>query len=119
LDFFDVAAILDAQKNQPRAYLEFLRSAALSAGVYVLLAGGVDPQMPHTEDEVYFVLNGRAEIDVADETRHVQPGSLIFVAAGVSHRFHSISEDLSLLVLFAPPEYSLAEGTAPPPAAGP
>jgi mannose-6-phosphate isomerase-like protein (cupin superfamily) len=90
-----------------RAYLEFLRVPALSAGLYELPAGRTDPQQPHSEDEVYYVARGRAQIRVAGEDRAVGPGSVVFVAAGVEHRFHSIEEDLAVLVFFAPAEYSL------------
>jgi quercetin dioxygenase-like cupin family protein len=43
-------------------------------------------------------------ITVGDEDRPVQPGNILFVAADVNHRFHSITEDLLLLVFFAPAE---------------
>ena len=89
-----------------RAYLEFVRSAELSAGLYVLPAGGIDGQSPHTEDEVYVVLRGRARIAVGAEDAPVGPGSVVFVGAGVDHRFHDIEEDLSVVVVFAPPEGS-------------
>jgi mannose-6-phosphate isomerase-like protein (cupin superfamily) len=97
------AARLDAQK----LYHEFLRVPALSVGLYSLPAGGVDPQSPHTEDEVYYVVKGRAQITVGDETRPVQAGSTVYVAANVEHRFHDIVEDLDIIVFFAPAEYSL------------
>ncbi|HSG87248.1 MAG TPA: cupin domain-containing protein, partial [Candidatus Limnocylindrales bacterium] len=87
-------------------YLEFLRVADLSAGLYVLPAGGVDPQEPHGEDELYHVIRGRAVLRVADEVRPVDPGTSAFVAAGVPHRFEAIEEDLVVLVVFGP-----AEGT--------
>lgn len=87
-------------------YLEFLRVADLSAGLYVLEAGGTDPQSPHTEDELYYVVSGSASVTVGDETRPVVAGSLVFVAATVPHRFHDIVERLRILVVFGP-----AEGT--------
>ena len=74
----------------------------------MLPAGGVDVQVPHTEDEVYYVVSGRGSIQVDTESRPVEAGSVVFVGAKVEHRFHSISEDLVLLVLFAPAEYSQA-----------
>ena len=81
-------------------YLEFLRIPTLSMGLYVLKAGTADPQMPHTRDETYYVIKGRAIFRVSDEERPVQTGSTLFVKAGVEHRFHSITEDLELLVFF-------------------
>jgi mannose-6-phosphate isomerase-like protein (cupin superfamily) len=103
---FELDQVLGRRADRQQPYLEFLRAATLSLGVYVLPAGGVDPQQPHTEDEVYYVVAGRGSLIVGDEERRVGPGSLIFVAAGVEHRFHQIDEALTLLVFFAPPEYS-------------
>ena len=92
-------------------YREFLRVADLSAGLYALEAGGTDPQSPHTEDELYYVVEGRATVRVGDEDRAVEPGSLIFVGAHVPHRFHGIEERLILLVAFGPAEGSRAVGS--------
>jgi mannose-6-phosphate isomerase-like protein (cupin superfamily) len=52
------------------------------------------------------VVSGRAQILVAEENRAVSAGSIIYVAKNVAHRFHSIEEDLTVLVFFAPAEYS-------------
>ena len=93
---------------QPRdadghGYFDFLASAKLSVGLSVWPANAVDRQQPHQEDEVYYVISGRGAITVADENRPVKAGSLVFVAAGVEHRFHDIEEDLRVLVFWAPP----------------
>jgi mannose-6-phosphate isomerase-like protein (cupin superfamily) len=85
-------------------YHEFLRVPALSAGLYVLAAGAADPQSPHSEDEIYHLLAGRARITVGAETRDVAAGDTVFVAAGVPHRFHDIAEQLRVLVVFGPAE---------------
>ncbi len=87
-----------------RDYLSFLRMPALHAGVYVLPAGGSDRQSPHEEDELYYVLEGRAGFRVDGEETRVEPGDVIYVKAGAEHRFHSIEEDLKLLVFFSTAE---------------
>jgi mannose-6-phosphate isomerase-like protein (cupin superfamily) len=87
-----------------RLYEEFLSVGSMSAGLYVLEAGVTDPQSPHEEDEIYHVVSGRGRISVAAEDRPVGPGSVVFVAARVEHRFHSIEERLEILVVFAPAE---------------
>jgi mannose-6-phosphate isomerase-like protein (cupin superfamily) len=107
MDVFDLADLSTRRAAAGSPYLEFLRRSSLSAGLYVLPAGGVDGQQPHSEDEVYIIMQGRGAIRVGDEDRTVGPGSVVFVAADVAHRFHTITEDLSILVLFAPAEYSL------------
>ena len=85
-------------------YLEFLRVPAMSVGVYTLAAGSSDPQKPHKEDEVYYVVRGRARMQVGSDDRAIREGSVIFVSANLEHRFHDISEELTVLVFFAPAE---------------
>jgi mannose-6-phosphate isomerase-like protein (cupin superfamily) len=91
-------------RGQDDLYLEFLRVESLSAGLYSLPAGAADPQAPHNEDEVYYVISGRASIDIDGDVRPVAPGSVIFVAKKVEHRFVDVAENLEVLVLFAPAE---------------
>jgi mannose-6-phosphate isomerase-like protein (cupin superfamily) len=101
---FDLSQESAERSRAGRLYREFLRVPALSAGLYELPAGADDPQKPHAEDEIYLVLRGRAVIRSGGEERAVGPGTLIFVPAGEEHRFHSLTEDLSLLVVFASAE---------------
>lgn len=86
------------------AYLQFLRERNMSVGLYALDAGTTDPQQPHAQDEVYFVVSGRAAITVDMETTQIARGSVVYVPAGTAHKFHHISEDLRVLVVFSPPE---------------
>ncbi|MFF0435080.1 cupin domain-containing protein [Streptomyces sp. NPDC004327] len=96
---------LDAERAANEgAYLQFLRERNMSVGLYALDAGQTDPQGTHRQDEVYFVVSGRASITVGDETTSVARGSVVYVPAGVPHKFHHISEDLRVLVVFSPPE---------------
>ena len=104
MDAFEIAAVEADRVAAGRLYHEFLRVPSVSAGLYVLEAGADDPQGPHQQDEIYYVIAGRARIRVAGEDRAVQAGSVVFVAKHVEHRFHSIEERLSLLVVFAPAE---------------
>ena len=104
MDAHGLAELLARQVASGRPYLEFLRSEALSVGLYVLEAGAVDGQSQHHEDEVYVVLAGRSRFTAGDSTRDVAPGDTIYIAAGVPHKFHDITERLELIVVFAPPE---------------
>jgi len=109
MEAYELANLIDQQNQSRQDYLEFLRVPSLSAGIYMLPAGAVDTQEPHTEDEIYYVISGRASILVDQESRPVEAGSLIYVKANVDHRFHTITEDLRVLVIFAPAEYSVAQ----------
>ena len=99
---FSLARLLAEQRTGGRSYHEFLVRPALSAGIYHLAAGEADRQNPHTEDEVYYVLNGSGEITIDGTVQPVAPGDFIYVAAGVEHRFHDYPEGITLLVVFAP-----------------
>jgi mannose-6-phosphate isomerase-like protein (cupin superfamily) len=101
---FELRTVLEKHRTSGRPYLEFLRVPAISMGIYKVPAGGVDRQEPHAEDEVYLVLEGRGRFVIGEEDSAVEAGHLLFVPARMPHRFHDISEDLVLLVFFAPAE---------------
>ena len=102
--FFHLDDLTHQRAAVGKRYLEFLRVPAMSAGVYVLPAGGADPQKPHREDEMYYVVRGRARMQIGPEKAEVRAGSLIFVEAEAEHRFYDIEEELEVLVFFSPAE---------------
>lgn len=99
---FDISEVENRRADQDRSFLEFFRAPDMSAGLYVLERNAADRQSPHGEDEIYYVLEGRAVIRVDDEDKPVDAGSVIYVKAGVPHHFHRITERLKILVVFAP-----------------
>ncbi|MFO0968208.1 MAG: cupin domain-containing protein [Gemmataceae bacterium] len=100
----------EASPGRSPAGARILRTPSLSMGLYHLEAGQVDEQQPHTEDEVYFVVSGRASFRAARHEQTIEPGSVIFVERDIEHRFVNITEDLTVLVFFAPAEGSLRAG---------
>jgi mannose-6-phosphate isomerase-like protein (cupin superfamily) len=106
MDAYELVDLAAQREDSGRPYLEFISVPDLSVGLYVLAAGQPDLQQPHGEDEVYYVVSGAAQVTVGDESRDVRPGSVVFVAAHVPHRFHDITEDLTLFVAFGPAEGS-------------
>jgi mannose-6-phosphate isomerase-like protein (cupin superfamily) len=114
MDAFETADLIAAQDRPgEHTYVDFLRKDMLSLGLAIWPAGGEDTQEPHLEDEVYVVMSGRGQIRVAGEDRAVSPGSVVYVGARVEHRFHSVEEDLQVLVFWAPPYGSRSGATAP------
>ncbi|HUG17024.1 MAG TPA: cupin domain-containing protein [Thermomicrobiales bacterium] len=97
-----LADLTTATRASGARFHEFLRRDALSAGIYILPGGGADDQVPHREDEIYVVVSGTGRITIEGREHEVGPGSVIFVAANDEHRFHGFSEDLEILVVFAP-----------------
>ena len=101
---FNLSSLMAECERGQKRWHEFLRVASLSMGLYRLKAGQVDEQRPHTEDEVYYVISGRARFTCEGQETAVRAGTTIYVAAGDSHRFHDIEEELVILVFFAPAE---------------
>lgn len=102
LEAFDIDELEKKRAESGRSYLPFLRRDSLHCGIYVLAAGADDGQSPHDEDEVYYVLEGKAKFTVDGEsTVDAEKGAVLFVAAHAGHRFHDIEEDLKLLVFFS------------------
>lgn len=102
METFDRARLMSEHDSSSNAYHEFLRVPALNAGIYVLRAGEQDPQQPHEQDEVYYVISGSATFSCdGHDDRSVTTGAVIYVEKQVGHRFHSITEGLTLLVVFA------------------
>lgn len=108
MNAFELADLVARRDASGTPYLEFLSVPDLSVGLYSLAVGQPDLQHPHAEDEAYYVISGRGRVTVGDEVRDVQPGTVVFVAATVVHRFHDITDDLTLLVMFGPAEGSRA-----------
>ena len=98
---FDVAKLTESLSGKPVEYKEFLRVPHLSCGIYHLPVGAKDMQTPHDEDEVYYVLSGRARMKVGDEMKEVSAGNILYVKATETHSFFEIEEDMTLLVFFA------------------
>jgi len=100
-EVIDIAELRQRFEGEPVEYLELLNVPSMSCGLYKLAAGSKDMQAPHDEDEVYFVLEGRARMRLRNEEREVRPGMLLYVGASMEHSFFEIEEDMLLLVMFS------------------
>jgi quercetin dioxygenase-like cupin family protein len=106
---FNLSSLVAESERDHQRWREFLRVPSLSMGLYRLKAGQADEQRPHTEDEVYVVVSGKASFRAGGREQAVATGSVIFVERAAEHRFVDITEDLTALVFFAPPEGSLKD----------
>jgi len=98
---FTIKDLSADMSGKPIEYLEFLKVPSLNCGIYHLQAGQTDPQQPHEEDEIYYVLSGAATFTSDEGDQQLAAGSVIYVAARAEHRFVDVTEDLTLLVVFA------------------
>lgn len=83
-------------------FVELFQHGTLSVELYA--PRGRDPQSPHTRDEVYVVVQGRGQFRNGDAVHSFGSGDLLFVPAGVVHRFEDFSDDLAVWVIFYGPE---------------
>lgn len=102
--------LVERLDQEDELFIEFLRRESMSLEVYRLEAGATDPQDPHTEDEVYYIVSGSAKIRIGEDVYSIEPGDIIFVERGVEHYFFDIETELITLIFFAPPYGSFADG---------
>ena len=98
---FQLEDLLAQLEESEQAYLPFLNVDSLNCGIYALTAGAFDGQSPHGDDEVYYIIKGKGVLRVDGDDQLVKPGSIVYVKADIEHQFHSIEEDLTMLVFFA------------------
>ncbi|MDR7482568.1 MAG: cupin domain-containing protein [Armatimonadota bacterium] len=98
-DAFQVAAAMEGPAQQ---FQRLLTRPDLVVGVLRVLPGGLDLQGTHQQDEVYACVGGHGLIRLGDRDAPVAPGSVIFVPAGLPHRFHGNKEQLTLAYVLAP-----------------
>jgi len=101
MDVFDMEQLTSGLDGSAPAFSRFFRAGALSLAVAYWPVGAEDDQDPHSEDEVYYIASGRGRLRVDEDDSPVGPGTVAYVAAGAKHHFHSIEEDLRVLVLFS------------------
>jgi mannose-6-phosphate isomerase-like protein (cupin superfamily) len=98
---FDTADLMKKVAGDDPRLFEFLRGPSLSVSIYRLPVGCKDMQAPHLEDEVYYVVEGKARLRIEDKVHDIKPGSVLFVRATTAHSFFDIEEDLTVLAFFA------------------
>jgi mannose-6-phosphate isomerase-like protein (cupin superfamily) len=96
------SAIAALPKPPAEQYRIVYRHGTFEAGLYA--PRGVDDQTPHTRDEAYVVVRGNGQFVCGSSRKAFAPGELLFVPAGVTHRFESFSNDLTVWVIFYGPQ---------------
>lgn len=95
-------AALSALARSGRLFLEVFKHGSLVVEVYK--PERVDLQQPHARDELYVVIAGRGTFVNGDQRHPFEPGQVLFVPAGVVHRFEEFTSDFSAWVFFYGPE---------------
>lgn len=89
-----VARLMSANTD----YARLFEQGSFDIGIY--RPTRVDPQTPHTRDELYVVVAGSGDFVCGNETKAFSSGDMFFVPAGVEHRFMKFSYDFATWVVF-------------------
>jgi mannose-6-phosphate isomerase-like protein (cupin superfamily) len=81
-----------------KRFTTLFRHRTMSLEVYA--PRGTNPQQPHPQDELYFVVSGRGDLIVNEQRLSFAPGDTLFVPAAAVHRFEGFTDDLALWVVF-------------------
>lgn len=101
---FSLASVQDAiaARNDGKRFHYPLHHGSMRVGVYA--PRGEDPQQPHTQDELYIIQSGSGEFVKGSERRAIKPNDVLFVEAGITHRFENFTDDFSTWVVFWGPQ---------------
>ena len=98
---FELPELVSKLEKEGGYFLDFLRIRDLEAGIIVLHPNESDTQEPHSEDELYYVIKGAGWMELGEKKIQVKEGSIVFVPAGMNHRFYGNDRDLVVLYMFA------------------
>lgn len=98
LSLQDAAALL---RDHPKPFIELFNGHGIAVELYA--PKGRDPQQPHDRDELYVVTSGTGTFRNGETIADFEPGDLLFVPAGVVHRFETFSKDFATWVIFVGP----------------
>ena len=98
---FNLNELKQQRADQDVSFHEFLNVDSMHCGLYHLKAGSKDMQTPHDEDEMYYVVEGKAKLRIGEIEQTVVPGTLLYIRATEDHAFFEIEQDMTLLVIFA------------------
>ncbi|MEO9365278.1 MULTISPECIES: cupin domain-containing protein [Candidatus Nitrosocaldus] len=100
-EVYNVNDILDIMSKDGDWCCTFLQSRSMDAGVLRLKPGEDDPQSPHVNDEIYYIIKGDGFITIEGKDIPIKEGSVIFVPAKAKHKFHGNTKELIALYIFA------------------
>jgi mannose-6-phosphate isomerase-like protein (cupin superfamily) len=96
------AAALETLARSGREFVGVFARGTLEVEIY--RPRGVDRQKPHTRDEIYVVISGSGWFVNGPKRERFEEGEVLFVPAGVEHRFEEFTDDFATWVFFYGPE---------------
>ena len=95
-------AIEQLKKETDKKFTVLLNNCIMSVEYYA--PEKIDEQTPHQQDEIYVITSGSSEFFRDGETVKCQTGDVLFVPAGMEHRFVNFTDDFATWVIFYGPK---------------
>lgn len=95
-------ALNQLDNDEVELFKKVLEHGTMSVELYRPLI--TDTQSPHRQDELYVVIKGTGEFVNGNKRTYFNPGDVLFVAAGIEHRFENFSSDFLTWVIFYGPD---------------
>jgi mannose-6-phosphate isomerase-like protein (cupin superfamily) len=97
-----IKALQNLSDKSVETFVKVLAHGSMSVELYRPV--NIDPQTPHNQDELYVIISGSGIFNLNGEVGPFQQGDVLFVPAGIEHRFLDFTEDFATWVIFYGPE---------------
>jgi mannose-6-phosphate isomerase-like protein (cupin superfamily) len=86
------------QREKDKRFTVMMRDGNMSVEYFA--PEEIDTQQPHTQDELDMIISGQSEFFRNGEIINCSEGDVLFVPAGMEHRFINFSKDFATWVIF-------------------
>lgn len=94
-------AISQLSKEETNRFTTVMQRGSMSVEYYA--PQKKDLQKPHKQDELYIIASGTGTFTRDNEKVDCKTGDVLFVPAGIEHRFENFTEDFATWVIFYGP----------------
>jgi mannose-6-phosphate isomerase-like protein (cupin superfamily) len=92
------AAVAQLRKESSKEFTILLKHGSMS--IEYFSPDKVDRQTPHKQDEIYVIAGGSGTFFGGGDRVVFHLGDIIFVPAGMEHRFENFTDDFATWVIF-------------------
>lgn len=90
-------ALIELEDSE-NPFKQMMQNGSMTVEIYK--PAKVDLQQPHTQDELYVIISGTGEFYNNGDVFNFKPLDVLFVPAGIEHRFENFTDDFTTWVIF-------------------
>jgi mannose-6-phosphate isomerase-like protein (cupin superfamily) len=99
-NFVGLDKVIADLDNTDNYFLDVFSNKGVDLGILRLRKGETDTQLPHSVNEVYFIVEGNGFIEMEGKLKPVKKADFIYVPANIQHKFIVDDEDLVVIYFF-------------------